>query len=246
MLPSEQQAINEPAAVEEPTAATKNDKLQELAQRLALSYQEVRILPGEDVLLGYLDSFEKRISEAYLYFQQITSDKLVLSYASEWILDNYYVIRQAFRQIREDLPPGYDQKLPRLVQPPFKKYPRVYGITHSLAEFSQLKLDLDDTRLVLQRFQETTPLTMGEIWAVPIFLRYLVLETLAVTLDRIISPDKKKNEPTPPVELTINLEDVVANCVVSLRDISNLDWNEFFEQVSLVNRISRTGSVRCV
>ena len=36
----------------------------------------------------------------------------------EWILDNNYIIRQAISQIKEDLPLGYQKKLPKLSQAP--------------------------------------------------------------------------------------------------------------------------------
>ncbi|MHB1318912.1 MAG: hypothetical protein ACYCYF_09875, partial [Anaerolineae bacterium] len=35
-----------------------------------------------------------------------------ISSASEWILDNFYIIRQAIRQVEEDLPAGYYRRLP--------------------------------------------------------------------------------------------------------------------------------------
>ena len=37
-----------------------------------------------------------------------------LSSAAEWLLDNYYLVVQALRQIEEDLPESYYRQLPKL------------------------------------------------------------------------------------------------------------------------------------
>ena len=49
---------------------------------------------------------------AFHYFSQIEHADSTLSYAAEWILDNFSLIQETIRQIREDLPTGYYYELP--------------------------------------------------------------------------------------------------------------------------------------
>jgi len=45
------------------------------------------------------------LEKAYVYFRDSSQRDLTLTLGSEWVLDNYYIIRQALLQIDEDLPP---------------------------------------------------------------------------------------------------------------------------------------------
>ena len=45
-----------------------------------------------------------------------------------------------------------------------------------------------DLETILIQLQDQVPLTMGELWALPIFLRYSCIETLAHELERVIHP----------------------------------------------------------
>src|SRR3546814_635262 len=48
--------------------------------------------------------------------------------AAEWLLDNYHLIDEQVREIRNDLPAGYYRQLPKLAEGPFAGYPRVFGL----------------------------------------------------------------------------------------------------------------------
>src|SRR5690606_20130897 len=39
--------------------------------------------------------------------------------AAEWLLDNYHLVEEQIREIRDDLPPGYYRQLPKLSSGPF-------------------------------------------------------------------------------------------------------------------------------
>ena len=47
---------------------------------------------------------------------------------AEWLLDNFYVVREHLNEIREDLPRQFYRELPKLAQGPLAGYPRVYAL----------------------------------------------------------------------------------------------------------------------
>src|SRR5579862_9108361 len=47
--------------------------------------------------------------------------------AAEWLIDNFFVVDEQLREIRDDLPVGFYRELPKLADGPLKGYPRVYG-----------------------------------------------------------------------------------------------------------------------
>ena len=194
------------------------------------------------------------LAEAHGYFREASQQKMPLTYASEWVLDNYYIIRQALQQIEEDLPAGFYKQLPKLTAGPLKDLPRIYAIARAVLSYQHLLLDPIDLQTILIQFQERVPLTMGELWALPIFLRYGLIEFLAHALVSVIHPPNQPNlpvevpqlpgteSPIAPSELTAgeaSNNDSVANIILSLRTISEQDWSDFFESVSCLERTLR-------
>ncbi len=239
--------------------SSKTEQMQELVNFLVGNYQEISrfiVESGKSTVLGgsELTVFEDRLEKAHAYFREASNKDLTLTLASEWVLDNYYIIRQALRQIGVDLPAGYYKQLPKLASGPVKGFPRIYAIGRDILFFQNYLLNVMDLQAILILVQEQVPLTMGELWALPIFLRYCLIETLTHTLERLIHPQTSPNLPIFPPQLvetgeafTINqtatadtlASGIVANIIISLRTISEQNWNDFFEAVSSLERALR-------
>jgi hypothetical protein len=112
----------------------------------------------------------------------------------------------------------------------------------------------------VQEYQQVTPLTIGELWAIPIMLRIGILERLVYACSELtgleapksLSPMPNRDLPRPVQEPGLTQEStnqfaspalpndaIVSNCFLSLRLLSATDWKNFFEQTSRVERILR-------
>ncbi|MDI9549580.1 MAG: glucoamylase family protein [Chloroflexota bacterium] len=198
--------------------------------------------------LAQLPRLEQQLQEAHQQFLRASTQELALSGASEWLLDNYYLVVEALRQIEEDLPDSYSRQLPRLAADyPLAGYPqagqpRIYAVAYAFWMHEEHLLDQGRLRRFVAAYQQVHALTMGELWALPIMLRLALLETLAQAVGRIThqapdtgvedSPPAASGSPTAP-----NDGDTVANCIISLRRLNSQDWNRFFEEVSLVQQV---------
>ena len=101
-----------------------------------------------------------------------------VSPAGEWLLDNYYLIEQQVREVREDLPAQYGMQLPRLAAGPYEGMPRIYEAVVALIARSDSRLDVDVLVAFMEAYQAVSPLAIGECWAVPIMLRIALVENL--------------------------------------------------------------------
>ena len=81
-------------------------------QEIGRRHQSVRSKGKRVLLLEYLERQGVLLDAAHSYFVRRSESKLSLSHAGEWILDNFYVVRQSLRQVREDLPESYYRELP--------------------------------------------------------------------------------------------------------------------------------------
>jgi cyclic beta-1,2-glucan synthetase len=104
----------------------------------------------------------------------------------EWLTDNFHIIDDSLHEVRKDLPPGYDEQLPKLTVPPLAGYPRVYALAVVLVAHTDS--ELDESRIVrfVHAFQEVAPLGIGELWAVPIMLRLVLLENLRRLAEKML------------------------------------------------------------
>src|SRR6185312_13238843 len=105
---------------------------------------------------------------------------------AEWLVDNFHIIADSLREVRHDLPPGYDELLPKLATPPLAGYPRVFALALALVAHSDSELDEARITRFVRAFQEANPLTIGELWALPTMLRLVLLENLRRLAERMI------------------------------------------------------------
>ncbi|MDR3621262.1 MAG: glucoamylase family protein [Paludisphaera borealis] len=228
----------------------------------------------------------------------------------EWLLDNFHIVDDVLKEVRQDMPHGYDVVLPKLDGPALKGYPRVYAISVALAAHTDSELDEARINRFVAAFQDKAALTIGELWALPTVLRLVLLENLRRLADQMVWSWEERHRADawlerlgtplnvahqggfkllgyPPfgtlsgpfvARLIQVLRDhgpaaadvlqklkaaigangdeadnvvdrehhrqaanqvTVGNCVISLRLLSAVDWNAYFEEHSLVQAILR-------
>ncbi len=173
------------------------------------------------------------------------SDDGTLSKAAEWFLDNYYLIRRVARQVEEELPRDFVRHLPQLASGPAKGRPRVDALAHVLIVKCELTLDLAVLRRFIDAYQEVSPLTIAELWALPTLLRAAVLQRLLAFLHELDVPvgavhlasgeDHKGKE-----SLSLQPGTGVERSIRALRVLDVLDWKVFFANTNRVEAILRT------
>src|ERR1019366_247315 len=112
---------------------------------------------------------------AYRGVEQAVIEERAITPADEWLLDNFFVAQEQIRQIREDLPAGFCHGLPNLAGGPLCGYPRVYGLAWALVAHTDSRLDRQTLIRFVSAYQRVQPLTIGELWAVAIMLRAVLI-----------------------------------------------------------------------
>lgn len=67
-----------------------------------------------------------RAAHGYLAQQALAGQEV--GPAAEWLLDNFHLIEDQWREVREGLPARYYRSLPVLQQAPLVGLPRIYGV----------------------------------------------------------------------------------------------------------------------
>ncbi|MEX2584088.1 MAG: glucoamylase family protein [Gemmatimonadota bacterium] len=98
--------------------------------------------------------------------------------AGEWLLDNFHVVTEHIREVKETLPRSYYRELPELTIGSLAGYPRVYELAITLISHSEARVDRENLELLVAAFQEVGPLSLGELWALPAMLRLALIESV--------------------------------------------------------------------
>src|SRR5260221_4468558 len=289
------------------------ERLEQHAASLAAAQQITSKPNARGSLAGRLRKNEAVLLAAYRAIAAAVGENRPITPAAEWLLDNYHLVEEQIREIREDLPPSFYRLLPKLESEPFRSYPRVFGIAWAFIAHTDSRFDPEVLRRFVRAYQQVEPLTIGELWAVAITLRIVLVENLRraassivgnramrqeadAVADRLLGVDGVPAEPdvlvrreahsgefSPAfvVQLVQRLRDqdpkvtpallwleqrltapgttsdqivrdvhqkqgasnvTVRNIITSMRLLSDVDWAEFFESVSLVDERLRSGS----
>lgn len=151
------------------------------AEHLELHFQQLAqsqtTLPRGTAASDFSSRFERHAAGVIKTHQRVTESLKAghpLPPEAEWLLDNFYVVEEQLREIRDDLPRGFYRELPKTSS----GHPRVYEFARDLIVHSDSSMDADLIERCTNSFQSLSPLSIGETWAVPIMLRLVLVENL--------------------------------------------------------------------
>jgi cyclic beta-1,2-glucan synthetase len=289
------------------------ERLEQHAESLAAAQTIIQTsAQGKPLLPRVLDN-GRVLLEHYRETASAIARERSITPAAEWLVDNFYIVEEQLREIRDDLPPGYYRRLPKLDSGHLRGYPRVFGVAWAFVAHTDSQFAPEVLRRFVASYQRVQPLTIGELWAVAITLRVVLVENLRRVSQSIVNSRnareeadavadsllgtggkpmigpatvlrKFENKPLDrafAVQLVQRLRDLdpkvgpillwlderlsaqgssadeivraehqeqaamgvtVRNIITSMRLTSAFDWREFFESVSLVDDILRTGT----
>src|SRR5213594_4304502 len=141
------------------------ERLEQHAESLAAAQ---RVMPGSGKgrrLLPRVQDNGRVLREAYRVIARAVREERAITPAAEWLLDNFHLVDEQLREIRDDLPPGFYRELPKLADGPLAGYPRVYGLAWAFVAHTDSRFDPEALRRFVLAYQRVQPLTIGELWA---------------------------------------------------------------------------------
>jgi len=162
------------------------ERLEQHAESLAAAQAVMRQSGRGRRLLQRVEHNGRVLRESYRVIANAIREERAITPAAEWLVDNFHVVDEQLREIRDDLPPGFYRELPKLVEGPLTGYPRVYGIAWAFVAHTDSRLDPESLRRFVRAYQRVQPLTIGELWAVAITLRVVLVENLRRLAESIV------------------------------------------------------------
>lgn len=167
------------------------ERLEQYAKDLAKEHKTIR-KRGRAQLLPRLEENGRRLVAAYRSLVEAIRKGRGISPAAEWLVDNFHIVEEQLREIREDLPKSYYHELPKLAAGELKDYPRIYAVAVALIAHTDCRLDTNTLRRYIAAYQTVSPLSIGELWAVAITLRLALVENLRRLAAMIVSAREER------------------------------------------------------
>jgi cyclic beta-1,2-glucan synthetase len=163
------------------------ERLEQHAESLAEA-QQVTTRQGTGRRLTHrLRDNGRVLLDAYSVTANAVREERAITAAAEWLIDNFYVAQEQIRQISEDLPRGFYRGLPKLAEGPLQGYPRVFGVTWAFVAHTDSRFEPEQLCRFVRAYQRVQPLTIGELWAVAITLRIVLVENLRRAAERTVN-----------------------------------------------------------
>jgi cyclic beta-1,2-glucan synthetase len=170
------------------------DQLEAYAARLALTHRLAENPRRGRPLLPSLDESSDRLDAAYTFLSSVGRGDVQPVASEQWLRDNHHVVQDQVREIRQDLPRRYYLQLPKLADGRFQGYPRIYVLARELITHTAGRIDLETVVEFVTAYQRSSPLSIGETWAVPIMLRLALVEELRRLADGVVSARESREK----------------------------------------------------
>ena len=206
--------------------------LERLESHARLMARACTLAPRRRANSPLLERFVDNKRVLYRVHDQLSTRGELHGIDAEWLVDNFHIIEDSLREVaatcRRATMPSY----------PRSRLHRSWAIRVftrlALALVAHTDSELDEPRIVrfVTAFQESAPLTIGELWALPTMLRLVLLENLRRLSEKMIWrwEERRRAEQwaTSAMADSQGLLDEAQNSVVSQQQPTLVDLSDPF------------------
>lgn len=120
---------------------------------------------------------EQEIFRVYQVTAGDVASGATITPAAEWLLDNHYLVEEAIQEVRRDFPRKFYRQLPT-VTVAGAAIPRVLALAWLYVAHSHSSVSRESITAMVEGFQSRDTLKIGELWALPSIVRFVLIENL--------------------------------------------------------------------
>ncbi|MGB3391381.1 MAG: glucoamylase family protein, partial [Pseudaminobacter sp.] len=98
--------------------------------------------------------------------------------AAQWLLENNYLVEETIFQIKRDLPRRFYHELPTIKLADGQTVPRALALAWIYVAHSDSTVAAEPFKALVDGYQSVEPMRIGELWALPSLLRFVLVENL--------------------------------------------------------------------
>lgn len=198
------------------------DELMRHASDIAKNHQQYKKKKGCTYLFSRLDDNYRFISNVYKQINEYSKMKLPLCPGCDWLLDNFYIIEEQYKDLKQNNNPRIFKDLNLIKDGYLKNYPRVFVLALELVSHTDGRLDKKQLIDFITSYQSKAVLSMTELWALSLMLRTALIENIRHVCEKIISTQSRWNDAE---KLRGKSQDEIINLIK--RYTEHIDYSQF-------------------
>jgi cyclic beta-1,2-glucan synthetase len=206
------------------------------AHSLAESQAVTEQPPVVQSIISRLNDNAKWLLKAYREICGAIAEDKAVTPAAEWLVDNYHIIEEQIRQTRADLPPGFYRQLPKLADGPLAGHPRIFGLVWAYVAHTDSSFNPAALTDFVNEYQQVQPLDIGELWAVSISLRLILIENLRRISQRIVEARRGREAADKLADQVLDLGETESGLTRILAEVQSSVISKPFA-VQLIQRL---------
>ena len=112
--------------------------------------------------------------------------------AGEWLLDNYYIIEERVKQIKDELTLTKYKKFLGLDNGQYAGYARIYILAKEMCTYTDSNINKENLEFMLTSYQRRKTLNMDEIWNIELFIKIVIIENIKDICEKIYASQMQK------------------------------------------------------
>lgn len=180
------------------------EQLQNYMEKIAVNYEIDMKSDVETYPINRLMDNYNFIQITYNTLNEHIKNNIGIYPAGEWLLDNFYIIEETVKNIKNDLTKKKYKNFPGISTGTYKGFARIYVLASEIISYTDSKVDEETLTLSLLAYERRKTLSMEEIWNLPIFLNIAIIENIRVVCEKIMVSQIQKYKVEEIVERLVD------------------------------------------
>jgi hypothetical protein len=217
------------------------EALKKHAKTAAQAHSSLNSIKACNQQFPAIEKDERAMLNIYRLFDKSQRTRDHIDPAVEWLLDNFYLILEEIRFIKQICNRKYSGNFTVTGISKNDAVPRVYALADSLLEASDAYLNESIVCVYINEYQKIHALTCRELWAIPVMLKIALVKKIKVIALEFIDSRIHKNSQLK-LHPSNNQRQVpsnvlISNAIASLKFITGTKWEDIFDEISIVDKI---------
>ena len=149
-----------------------------------------------------LQSYEF-IKETYNLLNEHVKLGITIHPAGEWLLDNFYIIKETVKQIQKELTVKKYMNFLGIANGQDEGFARIYVLASEIVAYTEGRIEREDLEHYIESYQTKRTLNMDEIWNIGLFLQIAIINKIKDVCEKIYSSQLQKYKVEEIVERLI-------------------------------------------
>lgn len=180
------------------------EQLQNYMEKIAINYEITKNSNMETYPINRLLDNYNYIQTTYNTLNENIKENITIYPAGEWLLDNFYIIEEAVKTIKNDLTRKKYKSFPGSGTGAYQGFARIYVLASEIVAYTDSKIDEEILKSSLLAYERRKTLSMEEIWNLPIFLNLAIIENVREVCEKIMVSQIQKYKVEEIVERLVD------------------------------------------